>query len=71
LHGEDLKGSLLLVHQEEAVLREDHYALIAKMKGTWHENAIDFNDADHVEKLAMDEKLALIQDATVAMRWAM
>ena len=41
------------------------------MKATWHENAIDLNDADHVEKLAIDRKPALIQDANDAMRWAM
>ena len=42
------------------VLRKDHYVSIAKTKGTWHKNAIDLNDADHVEKLAIDEKPALI-----------
>ena len=41
------------------------------MKGTWHENAIDLNDADRVEKQVMDGKSALIQDATDAMRWVM
>ena len=41
------------------------------MKAIWHENATDLNDVDHVEKLAMDEKPALIQDATDVMRWAM
>ena len=67
---ENLKESLLLVHQEEAVSRKDQYASTAKTKATWYENAINLNDANHVEKLAMDEKPALIQDATDAMRWA-
>ena len=52
-------------------LRKDHYVSTAKTKSIWHENAIDLNDADRIEKLAMGGKPALIQDATDAMRWAM
>jgi len=50
-------------------LRKDYYVSTAKTKDTWHENAIDLSDADHVEKQVMDGKPALIQDATDAMRW--
>jgi len=67
-HREGLKESLLLVHWRKAVPRKNHYASIVKMKATWHENAIDLNDADHVEKLVMDRKLVLIQDAIDAMK---
>ncbi len=51
--------------------RKDYYALTVKMKATWRENAIDLNDANHVEKLVINGKPALIQDATDAMRWVM
>ena len=51
--------------------KKDHYALTVKMKAIWYRNAINLSDADHVEKLAIDGKPALIQDATDATRWAM
>jgi len=71
LHKEDLKESLRLTQQEEVALRKDHYISTVKTKGTWHENAIDLNDANRIEKRVIDRKPALIQDATDAMRWAM
>ena len=51
--------------------RKDYYASTVKMKAIWHKNVIDLNNADHVEKLAMDGKPTLIQVVTNAMRWTM